>query len=82
MIRLDYSAETAEGNLYARRARLDTIPDVGSTVETRDADGNRLNVTVDHIDDVLVHFAPIWSTWRDAGDAPVAQTVDAAGHRT
>jgi hypothetical protein len=80
MIRLDYSAETADGKLYARRVRLDVVPEVGSTVETRDADGNHLFVTVDHVDDVLVHFAPIWSTWRDASDTPPAQSVDPSGH--
>lgn len=82
MIRLDYSAETAEGKLYARRVRLDVVPEVGSTVETRDADGNHLFVTVDHVDDVLVHFAPIWSTWRDASDTPPAQSVDPQATRS
>lgn len=43
MIRLDSSAETAEGNPYAPRARLGLLPEIASTAETHDADGNRLS---------------------------------------
>ncbi len=68
MIRLDYNAETEDGHFYARRARLDGVLSVGATVETRDADGNRLDAVVAAVDDALVYFRPLWDSWRGFDD--------------
>jgi hypothetical protein len=70
-VRVDFNAETPEGTFRALLSRLDGMVSPGDLVEAYDADGDRMVVAVDEIDEGhgLVYLSPDWSTWVD-GETP------------
>jgi hypothetical protein len=78
MIRLDYNAETDDGQFFAQRSRLGSLPAVGQLVPTHDSDGNSLNVIVDRTENGLVYFQPLWSTWCAAEDLCTTELTSAS----